>query len=347
VSETAIAALPTTGDYSQWTEQEKALVEAAGLVRVTDKRTGAKELAPRPVVEAFLAHCRRTALDPIARQIYCIFRGGKWQTQISIDGARLVAERSREYEGQTDAEWSADGVTWSVAWAAAEPPRFARVGVYRRGFRDALRVVARWESYAVYDDEWDNGRKTGNKKVSSMWGKMPDLMLAKVAEMLALRKAFPQDLSGLYSSEEMAQAAPVARTDAADAATPELAAVAAPVQEPIVVQGVLSRDWVALADACTDMESLRVLHGEAQQAGELGLEVPDGRKVGGVLWDRRALFTPMAAAVEPESKPVTLDVPSEPVPVASEPGAVPFEGDPGDATPEELAEWSRQGGDPA
>ena len=182
-------ALPTTGDVSQWNDQEKAIVEAAGLV--TKGRNGQQELAPRATVEAFLQHCRRTQLDPIARQIYAICRKGRWGIQISIDGARLIAERSGKYAGQTPVEWTGDGQTWTQVWLDRQPPAAARVGVHRSDFREPLYAVANFQAYAAG---------------GPMWDKMPALMIGKCAEMLALRKAFPQDLSGLYSTEEMDQA---------------------------------------------------------------------------------------------------------------------------------------------
>lgn len=177
-------ALPKSGDPQEWNDQEKALVEAAGLV---DRG----QLAPRATVEAFLAHCQRTGLDPIARQIYAICRKGRWGIQVSIDGARLIAERSGGYEGQAPVQWTADGSTWVDVWLDEKPPRAARVGVYRTGFREPMVTVATMDAYNAG---------------GPMWQKMPALMLGKCAEMLALRKAFPQDLSGLYSTEEMDQA---------------------------------------------------------------------------------------------------------------------------------------------
>lgn len=253
-------ALPASGDRNTWTEQEAALVEAAGLVRVVNKNTGEKALADRPTVEAFLAHCQRTQLDPIARQIYAIYRGGKWGIQISIDGARLVAERTGQYEGQTTPEFTGDGVTWTEVWLAVEPPKAARVGVYRRGFREPLYAVALWDAYAVYDDVWERGQKTGEKKLSSMWAKMGPLMLAKCAEMLALRKAFPQDLSGLYSSEEMQQAGGAPAEREVPPAVAQAARVASAPEVP-------ARDWAAELEQVTDLDGLRFLYREAQRVG--------------------------------------------------------------------------------
>ena len=280
---TTIEALPKNGNVNEWTDQEKALVEAAGLV-------SRGNLAPRPTVEAFLQHCRRTGLDPIARQIYAIERGGKWGIQISIDGARLVAERSREYRGQTAAQWTADGEKWVDVWLAKTPPAAARVGVHREGFVEPLVIVATWDQYAQ-----PNG---------AMWKKMPALMLAKCAEALALRKAFPQDLSGLYTSEEMDQATVPKGPQAAPRSDPRPAAprgvepnsgepTAAELSEAVdadVVDAEVIEEPVFDAAAWGDkiqqcltaatpevgVDMLRMLHGEAKEAGLLRTAVAEG-----------------------------------------------------------------------
>ena len=226
VTGTSIA-LPTTADTSQWSKDQKALLDFAGLV--IRKRNADPVPAPTSTVVAFLQQCERTGLDPIARQIYAIERGGKWTIQVSIDGMRLVAQRSRMYRGQSQAQWT-DGTRvrvpmrdldgsiirdgdgsivwtedyqWMDVWTGQGYPVAARVSVFREDFDQPLTAVARWDSYKVENDEWRDGRKTGNKVLGATWEKMPDLMLAKVAEALALRKAFPMDLSGLYTEEEM------------------------------------------------------------------------------------------------------------------------------------------------
>jgi len=205
VTDAAVAArrgvqLPDSGDIDAWTDDQRALLDFAGLV--VRKPGQEARFAPRPTVVAFLQQCERTGLDPIARQIYAIERGGKWGVQVSIDGMRLVAQRSGVYAGQGPIEWTGDGRTWVDVWLSEEPPAAARATVHRRGFDVPMVAVARWSSYVVQTDEWVDGRKTGRRKTSAMWARMPDLMLGKVAEALALRRAFPMELSGLYSEDE-------------------------------------------------------------------------------------------------------------------------------------------------
>lgn len=155
-------------------------------------------------LKLFLYQAERTGLDPLARQIYSIERreqrGGQWVTtrsiQTSIDGFRLIAERSGKYGGQLGPYWCGSDARWQDVWVDAEPPVAARVGVLRADFREPCWGVARYDAYAQ--------RKDG--KPTRMWVSMADVMVAKCAEALALRKAFPQELSGLYTSEEMDQA---------------------------------------------------------------------------------------------------------------------------------------------
>lgn len=151
-------------------------------------------------LELYLYQCKRTGLDPLTRQIYCIKNKDKFSIQSTIDGFRLVAERSGEYEGQTPAMWCGEDGEWREVWLdSKKPPIAAKVGIYRKGFKEPMYAVARWESYV------QQTYKDGKLVTKYTWLKMGDLMLSKCAEALALRKAFPQELSGLYTHEEMAQ----------------------------------------------------------------------------------------------------------------------------------------------
>jgi phage recombination protein Bet len=182
-SETALA---IRSDQAYWDERQLAALQQLGLQR-----------ASRGDLEVFFHQCKRTGLDPFARQIYMISRGGRNGIQTAIDGFRVIADRACIERGwvrsEEDTVWYDKDGKGHTEWLAAAPPvaaRYTSVIVTPNG-------PARFSAVARFD-EYTAG--------TGLWKKMPALMVAKCAEALALRKAFPQDLSGIYTDEEMAQA---------------------------------------------------------------------------------------------------------------------------------------------
>jgi len=138
----------------------------------------------------FAYACQRTGLDPFSKQIYAIKRGGKMTIQAGIDGLRAIAERTGQLDG-SETYWCGEDGAWADVWLNSKPPAAAKTVLHRKGASHPFVGVARFADYNAGQ---------------GLWSKMPAVMIAKCSEALALRKAFPADMSGVYSTDEMDQA---------------------------------------------------------------------------------------------------------------------------------------------
>jgi len=137
-------------------------------------------------LQFFLCVCLKTGLDPFMRQIYSIPRAGQRTIQVSIDGSRSIADRTNRYMPGRKPTYAYNN-KGELFSATAYVKKMASDGSWHEVEGEAL--------FSEYNP--------GNNPI---WKKMPHTMLAKCAEAIALRKAFPSHLSGLYAKEELDQA---------------------------------------------------------------------------------------------------------------------------------------------
>jgi len=215
-------------DQQYWTDQQLAALRQLGVGNASPG-----DLA------VFFHQAQKSGLDPFKREIYMITRSGKPTIQTGIDGFYKIADRvttrTRGTWGITETYWCGPDGQWVDVWLQKDAPAAAKVIVERNGSR--FTTVALTSEYTAS---------------GPMWKKMPARMIAKCAEALAIRKAFPEDLSGLYTSDEMAQADNPA-----------------PRQAPQAPQPQPSRDWIAEMNQCQTAQELRELYTAIANAGEM------------------------------------------------------------------------------
>jgi len=137
-------------------------------------------------LQLFLHVCKKVGLDPLMRQIYSIKRGNDRTIQTGIDGFRLIAERTGCYSPgkQPTYEYNDKGAIMSCT---AYVMKKTSDGTWHE-----VAATAYFDEYVVPSNP--------------IWKGKPHCMIAKCAECLAIRKAFPANLSGVYGDDEMGQA---------------------------------------------------------------------------------------------------------------------------------------------
>ena len=167
---------------SGWTQEQVDLIKNTVAQGTSDDE-----------FKLFLYQASKTGLDPLAKQIHAIMRYDKnlnrkvMSIQTGIDGYRLTADRTKHYAGSDEPKF-VEGKQYPVS---------ASVTVYKtvNNIRCPFTAIAFWGEYYP-----------GDNPQGFFWRKMPHGQLAKCSEALALRKAFPAELSGVYIKEEMEQA---------------------------------------------------------------------------------------------------------------------------------------------
>ncbi len=135
-------------------------------------------------LDYFVNYARNINLNPLYEEIFFIPLKGKYTAYIANKGYRILAVRTGEYMGQTQGLWCGEDGVWTDVWLLSTPPAAAKIGVYRKGFREAVWYVALYKNFV---------KKSGGAPTQK-WSEMPEDMLLMRAESGALKRAFPEHI---------------------------------------------------------------------------------------------------------------------------------------------------------
>ncbi len=136
-------------------------------------------------LELLLHIAEQTGLDILRKQIWAIPRGGKTSIETSIDGFRLIAERTGKYAPGKEPQYEYNEKGFLIKATA---------------FVKKMTDDGTWHEVAVSAMMSEYNANQG------LWKSKPHVMLSKCAESQALRRSFPDAFSGLYSEDEMGKA---------------------------------------------------------------------------------------------------------------------------------------------
>jgi phage recombination protein Bet len=169
----------------------------------------------------FVEVCKRVGLDPFRKQIYAMVyskdKPDKRKLSIitGIDGFRAVAARNQDYRPDdaepviTYRDDLKDPVTNPLGIEKAVVRAFK---LAPNGEWHPVVGVAYWDEFAPVEEIWEYSQEAGKRqpsgkfKLGGNWIRMGRIMIVKCAEAQALRKGWPEDLSGVYAPEELARA---------------------------------------------------------------------------------------------------------------------------------------------
>lgn len=156
----------------------------------------------------FVEHCKATGLNPFKKEVWAIktkpYKNkngetveGKVQIMTGIGGFHRIANDKAEYDGFETGLIDING-----GFVPQSYPKLDFIGGWCRVYRKDRRIPI--EGVAMLE-EYDKSKTENYYPDKGIWRIMKRAMIQKCAESIALRKAFPQELNGLYTQEEMSE----------------------------------------------------------------------------------------------------------------------------------------------